>query len=84
MGIDELGEALKAFPESVQQGHEPGAIWQPTAGEVAAARNPQRALYGKPQPTVTPSRIVEANRHTAYEPEQDQGNEHDRLHRRDI
>lgn len=38
-GADELGMALKAFPDSIQV-EEPGTIWNPTQGEIAAARNP--------------------------------------------
>lgn len=36
-GIGELGQALRAFPEAIQV-HEPGAIWNPTQGEIAADR----------------------------------------------
>ena len=38
-GADELGMALKAFPDSIQA-EEPGTIWNPTQGEIAAARSP--------------------------------------------
>src|SRR5688572_20920212 len=38
-GIDELGEALKPFPQSIQV-QESGSIWNPTQGEIAAARTP--------------------------------------------
>jgi hypothetical protein len=38
-GLDEIGAALKAFPESIQM-HEPGTIGNPTQGEVAASRRP--------------------------------------------
>ena len=36
-GIDELGTALKAFPDSIQV-QEPGTLWNPTQGEIAADR----------------------------------------------
>lgn len=37
-GLDELGAALKPFPDSIQV-HETGTIWNPTPGEVAAGRD---------------------------------------------
>ena len=37
-GISELGEALKAFPESIQV-REVGTIFAPTQGEIAEDRN---------------------------------------------
>ena len=48
-GLDELGEALKAFPESIQV-QESGAIWNPTQGEIAAGRDPGKHLYGQSRP----------------------------------
>jgi hypothetical protein len=36
-GLGELGEALKAFPDSIQV-HEPGTLWNPTQGEIAVDR----------------------------------------------
>ena len=36
-GIDELGAVLKAFPDAIQT-QEPGTIFNPTQGEVAADR----------------------------------------------
>ncbi len=38
-GADEIGEALKAFPDSISV-QEPGAILNPTQGEIAADRKP--------------------------------------------
>ena len=38
-GADELATALKAFPESISV-DEPGTIWNPTQGEIAADRKP--------------------------------------------
>jgi hypothetical protein len=40
-GADELGAALKAFPESIQT-QETGTIWNPTQGEVTASRSQGR------------------------------------------
>ena len=36
-GVDELGAALKAFPDAIQA-HETGTIFNPTQGEVASGR----------------------------------------------
>jgi hypothetical protein len=36
-GVDELGMALKAFPDAIQA-HEPGTIFSPTQGEIADDR----------------------------------------------
>ena len=37
-GADELGMALKAFPDSIQS-TVPGTLWNPTQGEIAASRS---------------------------------------------
>ena len=80
MGIDELGAALKAFPDSIQQ-QETGSIWNPTQGEVALAR------ADHPEPTVepvkidrlpSPAEIAIATR--PYQPAADQGQHHDLDH----
>jgi hypothetical protein len=57
-GLDELGAALKAFPESIHV-DEPGTIGNPTQGEIAAERRPP-----------SPSEI--AKDRTPYVPEQTQ------------
>ena len=44
LGVDELGEALKAFPDSIQK-QEPGTIWNPTQGEVTADRKASRHVH---------------------------------------
>ena len=62
-GLDELGMALKAFPDSIGV-DEPGAIWNPTQGEIAADR--------KPKPP-SPSEVAQ-DKHP-YSPEHSQGNE---------
>ena len=61
MGIDELGAALKAFPDAIQVS-EPGTIWNPTQGEVAA----DRKIGGFGQHS--PSGIV-GGKHGVYGPE---------------
>ena len=40
-GLDELGAALKAFPDAIQV-QETGTVWNPTPGEVQAKRSPGR------------------------------------------
>lgn len=57
-GIDELGAALKAFPDTIQT-QEPGTIFNPTQGEVAAGRKAEGHR---------PSGIVRG-RHGVYGPE---------------
>ena len=59
-GADELATALKAFPDSIGV-DEPGTIWNPTQGEIAADREPKR---------LSPSEI--ARDKTPYVPEQAQ------------
>lgn len=44
-GVGEIGQALKAFPDSIQV-QEPGTLWNPTQGEIAEARRPEVALPG--------------------------------------
>ena len=36
-GVDELGTALKAFPDSIQR-EETGTLWSPTQAEITASR----------------------------------------------
>jgi hypothetical protein len=69
-GLDELGAALKPFPDSIQV-HETGTIWNPTPGEVAASRDlggHGRSSYS----SLTPPRSAEAAEHNRHQP----GNEH--------
>ena len=49
-GIDELGEALKAFPEAIQT-QESGSIWNPTQGEIAASRSEKAYGHGLRSPS---------------------------------
>jgi hypothetical protein len=37
-GADEVGAALKAFPDAIQT-QESGTVWNPTQGEIAASRS---------------------------------------------
>lgn len=68
-GADEIGVALKAFPESIHA-EEPGTLLNPTQGEIAAAREMDRLP--------TPSEI--AKNRTPYTPEhgQDHGQDMER------
>ena len=43
-GADEIGQALKAFPDSIQA-QEPGTVLNPTQGEIQANRNEN--IYGR-------------------------------------
>jgi hypothetical protein len=64
-GADEMGIALKAFPDSISI-DEPGTLWNPTQGEIAADREVDRLP--------SPSEI--GRNKSPYEPEhhQDNGN----------
>jgi len=79
-GIDELGAALKPFPESIQM-QETGTLWNPTQGEIAADRQHTRQAYnhssssGPAHPW--PSEIAERNRH---QPGNDHGDGHENGH----
>lgn len=82
-GADELGMALKAFPDSIQA-DEPGTVWNPTQGEIAAARNPDlpspseiaksgkgvHADNFKEEANMSPSQAAKANAADLYGPEQ--------------
>jgi hypothetical protein len=71
-GLDEIGAALKAFPDSIQV-HETGTIWNPTPGEVMNSRD----LGGHRRPSyssLTPPRLTENSR---QQPEQDHGHDND-------
>jgi hypothetical protein len=83
-GLDELGAALKAFPDSMQV-HETGTLWNPTQGEVAASRQQSRHTgnykpysSSSPPPHPWPSEIAANNRqrHAASDHGLDQGQEH--------
>jgi hypothetical protein len=76
-GIDELGAALRAFPDSIQV-DESGTLWNPTQGEVAEDRKHSRdrgASSNPPHPW--PSEIASQNRH---QPANDYGTGQDHGH----
>jgi hypothetical protein len=82
-GADELGAALKAFPDSIQT-QETGTIWNPTQGEVAASRQHGRhtgRYWSNSSSSLLPptSEVAEHNR---LQPGQDHGhdNGHDAGH----
>jgi hypothetical protein len=52
-GIDELGAALKPFPDSIQV-HEVGTLWSPTQGEIAAGRQQGRQNGSPSWSSLTP------------------------------
>ena len=80
MGIDELGAALKAFPDSIQQ-QETGSIWNPTQGEVAEARSDHsEAAIGMDHKPWLPSPSQIAAETKPYQPEAEQGRQHDQGH----
>jgi hypothetical protein len=70
-GIDEIGMALKAFPDAIQA-HEYGTVFSPTQGEIAAGRKGDLP---------TPSQIVQEARQAA--PEQERGHVHGNDHGQD-
>lgn len=61
-GADELWQAMKAFPDTIEV-REHGTILSPTQGEIAADR--------RPEPAMTLGDILKLN--TPYQPEQDHG-----------
>jgi len=73
-GFDELGAALKAFPESIQR-EEPGTIFNPTQGEIATDR--KKGRYGEASRQPWPSEIAPQNRHL---PSKDHGTGHGHDH----
>ena len=80
-GIDELGAALKAFPDSIQR-DETGTLWSPTQAEITdsrkhlhADRNASHSSYTPPHPW--PSEIARANR---QQPGDDHGQDHSQDH----
>lgn len=65
-GADEIGMALKAFPDSIHV-EEPGTILNPTQGEIASARGQAPS----PSTTTSPSAIAKDGAGSVYG--QDQG-----------
>jgi hypothetical protein len=87
-GADEIGSALKAFPESIQS-QEPGTIFNPTQGEIAASRKdsvfghshtPPSEIVSRltpqaaPMPLRAPSEIIDAKK-AMYGAEQSAGHQ---------
>lgn len=66
-GADEIGMALKAFPDSIHV-EEPGTILNPTQGEIASARGQAPS----PSATTSPSAIAKDGAGSVYGPDQAQ------------
>lgn len=49
-GVDELAQALKAFPDSIQAHAEPGGMFEPLHRDIAAARDNYAPDKGLPSP----------------------------------
>ncbi len=52
MGIDELGQALRAFPDAIHAHAEPGGMFEPLHRDIAAARDqhaPRESLHSAQQ-----------------------------------
>lgn len=66
-GIDELGTALKAFPDSIQR-EETGTLWSPTQAEITASRKHGGINngLGADQRHPWPSEIADRNRHQSW------------------
>ena len=78
-GLDELGAALKAFPDTIQM-QESGTIFNPTQGEIAADRKQEpehywvRSYSADSPPHPWPSEIANENRNL---PSKDNGTGHE-------
>jgi hypothetical protein len=68
-GLDELGAALKAFPDSIQV-QEAGTVFNPTPGEVQKSRDPE--TLQRSYSSLTPPRSAEADEQKQYQ----YGNDH--------
>jgi hypothetical protein len=66
MGVDELGQALKAFPDSIHAHAEPGGMFEPLHSDVAAARDQYAPRESRP----TPGDIARGRNFTAAEREE--------------
>lgn len=80
-GTDELGVALKAFPDSIQV-HETGSVLNPTQGEIAADRKPGMQDLGVREGMRSPSQIVADARSSVHGPQHgpEPQHEHDQQH----
>jgi hypothetical protein len=83
-GLDELGEALKAFPESIQKS-EYGTLFNPYPSEAAHARQ-GNGMHGHssrtPGDLPTPGQLVRQHRANLGQ-EQGRGQEHDNSQERE-
>ncbi len=70
-GADEIGMALKAFPDSIHV-EEPGTILNPTQGEIASARGQAPS----PSTATSPSAIVKDGAGSVYGQDQGQAKSH--------
>ena len=80
-GASELGQAMKGFPDSIHA-EEPGTIWNPTQGEIRAARDigPTRKNPKLPSPSEVAARNKQPYR---PEPGHDNGRESGHGHGRE-
>ena len=76
-GIDELGAALKAFPDSIQV-QETGTLWNPTQGEIAADR--QHSRHGGSLGPVAAPGLAKSPKQNRHLPSKDHGDGHDNGH----
>ncbi len=72
-GADEIGVALKAFPDSVHA-EEPGTVLNPTQGEIAARRS-RGSVYGRNPDLPSPSDVAKDKRPHVTEQTQEHGRE---------
>ena len=72
-GVGEIGEALKAFPQSIQV-QEPGTLFNPTQGEIADARDPEKK----------PSLSEIAAGHPVAGAHQDNGKQQEQQHQKEM
>ena len=63
MGVDELSQALKAFPDSIHAHAEPGGMFEPLHSDIAAARD----QYAPRESLPSPGDIAKGQNFTAAE-----------------
>jgi hypothetical protein len=80
-GLKELGNTFgQMLPDSNTVQQEPGSVWSPTQGEIAASRNPSKTFYGMDHTIHSPrnraSGIGDVTRNAqTYDPGQSKGKE---------
>jgi hypothetical protein len=80
-GLDELGAALKALPDTIQV-QEPGTVWNPTQGEIAANRDTAKHSSSYMSFSHAPARpwpSEVASRENQNRPESGHSREHDNV-----